>query len=119
MLGIEYMLNRSGPLSMAPSQFGIFAHSGIKNHHGTNQETIPSKDLQDGECVLKANESDSLKPSTPDLQFHVQPLSLDDLSIPDSLHKYKPKHTSITLTSNLGMCHDSILLSLCFFHINN
>lgn len=45
-IGLEYLLNRSGPMAMAPSQVGIFTRSG------------PEK-------------------ATPDLQYHVQPVSLD------------------------------------------
>ncbi|HUW37493.1 MAG TPA: GMC family oxidoreductase N-terminal domain-containing protein [Rhodocyclaceae bacterium] len=54
-MGIEYALTRSGPLSMAPSQLGIFARSD------------PSL-------------------ATPDLEFHVQPLSLDKFG--DPLHRF-------------------------------
>ncbi|MDV7271388.1 GMC family oxidoreductase N-terminal domain-containing protein [Thioclava sp. A2] len=45
-IGLEYVLKRSGPMSMAPSQLGAFAYS-----------------------------SDQM--ATPDLEFHVQPLSLE------------------------------------------
>ncbi|MDO5620890.1 MAG: GMC family oxidoreductase N-terminal domain-containing protein [Paracoccus sp. (in: a-proteobacteria)] len=45
-IGLEYLLRRSGPMSMAPSQLGAFARSG--------------PDV-----------------ATPDLEYHVQPLSLD------------------------------------------
>lgn len=45
-IGLEYLLNRSGPMAMAPSQVGIFTRSG------------PEK-------------------ATPDLEYHVQPVSLD------------------------------------------
>lgn len=54
-MGIEYALTRSGPLSMAPSQLGIFAKS---------DPTL----------------------ATPDLEFHVQPLSLDKFG--DPLHRF-------------------------------
>ena len=54
--GLEYLLFQSGPLSMAPSQLGMFVRS-------------------DPECV-----------ATPDLQFHVQPLSLDSFNEP--LHPF-------------------------------
>ena len=50
-IGLEYALKRSGPMSMAPSQLGIFTRSG------------PDKD-------------------TPDLQYHVQPVSLDKFGDP-------------------------------------
>ena len=55
MMGLEYLLFRRGPLTMAPSQLGLFAHS------------------------------DSSEP-TPDLEYHVQPLSLDKFG--DPLHSF-------------------------------
>ncbi len=55
MMGLEYALFRSGPLSMAPSQLGGFFHS-------------------------------SPEVATPDLEFHVQPLSLDKFG--DPLHPF-------------------------------
>jgi choline dehydrogenase len=55
VMGIEYALFRSGPLSMSPSQLGLFAKSD------------PSK-------------------ATPDLQYHIQPLSTDKLG--DPLHDF-------------------------------
>lgn len=54
-MGLEYMLFRSGPLTMAPSQLGAFAKSD------------PARE-------------------TPDLQYHVQPLSLDKFG--DPLHPF-------------------------------
>ncbi len=54
-IGLEYLLKRSGPMSMAPSQLGIFAKSS----------------------------SDRVWPN---LQYHVQPLSLDAFGEP--LHPY-------------------------------
>ena len=54
-MGLEYMLRRSGPLSMAPSQLGIFARSDPRL-------------------------------ATPDLEYHVQPLSTDRLGEP--LHRF-------------------------------
>ena len=54
-MGIEYALFRSGPLSMAPSQMGLFAKSDPR---------------------IK----------TPDLEFHIQPLSTDKLG--DPLHSF-------------------------------
>lgn len=44
-IGLEYLLNRSGPMAMAPSQLGMFTRSNPRYH-------------------------------TPNLQYHVQPLSL-------------------------------------------
>eukprot|EP00941_MAST-03F_sp_MAST-3F-sp1_P000110 g110.t1 len=54
-IGASYIFHQSGPLSMAPSQLGLFAKSG--------------PDVK-----------------TPDLQWHVQPLSLDKWGEP--LHKW-------------------------------
>ncbi|WP_218006102.1 GMC family oxidoreductase [Novosphingobium lentum] len=54
-MGLEYVVRRTGPLSMAPSQLGAFARS--------------RADL-----------------ATPDLQYHVQPLSLDHFGEP--LHPF-------------------------------
>ncbi len=54
-MGLEYALFRSGPISMSPSQMGLFAKSD------------PSK-------------------ATPDLQYHIQPLSTDKLG--DPLHDF-------------------------------
>ena len=51
MIGAEYALRRSGPMSMSPSQAGIFTRSG------------PEK-------------------ATPDLEFHIQPVSLDKFGEP-------------------------------------
>ncbi|WP_068115078.1 GMC family oxidoreductase [Tropicimonas marinistellae] len=50
-IGLEYLLTRSGPMSMAPSQLGAFAYS--------------SPDV-----------------ATPDLEFHVQPVTLDAFGQP-------------------------------------
>ena len=55
MMGVEYALFQTGPLTMAPSQLGIFTRS---------------DDLQD----------------RPNIQFHVQPLSLDKFG--DPLHRF-------------------------------
>jgi choline dehydrogenase len=54
-IALEYALMRSGPMSMAPSQFGMFTKSD------------PSR-------------------GTPDLEYHVQPLSTDKLG--DPLHPF-------------------------------
>ena len=54
-IALQYALTRSGPMSMAPSQFGMFTRSG------------PDK-------------------ATPDLEYHVQPLSTDRLG--DPLHPF-------------------------------
>lgn len=55
MIGLEYAFLRRGPLTMAPSQLGLFARS------------------------------DASMP-TPDLEYHVQPLSLDKFG--DPLHRF-------------------------------
>jgi len=55
MMGLQYALFRRGPLTMAPSQLGLFAHS-------------------------------STDEATPDLEYHVQPLSLDKFG--DPLHRF-------------------------------
>ena len=54
-IGLDYLLRQRGPMSMAPSQLGIFTRSD------------PAK-------------------ATPDLQYHVQPLSLDAFGEP--LHRF-------------------------------
>ena len=55
IMGLEYALFRRGPLTMAPSQLGLFAYS---------DKSVP----------------------TPDLEYHVQPLSLDKFG--DPLHSF-------------------------------
>lgn len=55
LMGLEYAFLRRGPLTMAPSQLGLFARSG------------PDQ-------------------ATPDLEYHVQPLSLDKFG--DPLHDF-------------------------------
>ena len=62
LIGLEYMLRRSGPMSMAPSQLGIFARSS-ERHDSANVE------------------------------FHVQPLSLDAFGSP--LHDYPGMTVSV------------------------
>ncbi len=54
-IGLRYAWSRTGPMSMAPSQFGMFARS---------DPSMP----------------------TPDLEYHVQPLSTDKLG--DPLHRF-------------------------------
>ncbi|KFB10261.1 GMC family oxidoreductase [Nitratireductor basaltis] len=61
-LALEYLLKRSGPLSMAPSQLGIFTRSDPRIE-------------------------------TPDLEYHVQPLSTDRLGEP--LHPYPAVTASV------------------------
>ena len=61
-IGLEYALKRSGPMSMAPSQLGIFTKSG------------PDKD-------------------TADLQYHVQPVSLEKFG--DPVHAFPAMTASV------------------------
>lgn len=56
LMGLEYALFRKGPLTMAPSQLGIFTHSSKQHEERAN------------------------------LQFHIQPLSLDRFG--DPLHRF-------------------------------
>ncbi len=80
-MAASYLWNRSGPLSMAPSQFGIFTKS-------------------------------SPEMATPDLEYHIQPLSTDKLGEP--LHSYpavtvsvcnlRPDSRGSTHISNAGPC---------------
>ena len=62
MIGIEYALRRSGPMSMAPSQLGAFTRSDPGRAH-------------------------------PNLQYHVQPLSLDAFGQP--LHTFNAFTASV------------------------
>jgi choline dehydrogenase len=62
MIGMEYVLNRSGPMSMAPSQLGAFAYSS------------PGQ--------LSAN-----------LEYHVQPLSLEKFG--EDLHSFNAITASV------------------------
>ena len=55
MMALEFALFQTGPLTMAPSQLGMFAHSDDKTE-------------------------------TPDIEYHVQPLSLDKFG--DPLHEF-------------------------------
>ncbi|MBU2981490.1 GMC family oxidoreductase N-terminal domain-containing protein [Lentibacter algarum] len=61
-IGLEYLLKRSGPMSMAPSQLGAFTKS--------------RPDLE-----------------TPDLEYHVQPLSLGAFG--EDLHPFDAMTTSV------------------------
>ena len=75
-IGLQYALSRSGPLSMAPSQFGMFTKSD------------PSLE-------------------TPDLEYHVQPLSTDKLG--DPLHDFPAITVSVCnlRPQSVGSCHVS------------
>jgi choline dehydrogenase len=65
LIGMEYALFQSGPMSMAPSQLGAFAKS------DPNDPTL----------------------TRPDLQYHVQPLSLDRFGEP--LHRFNAFTASV------------------------
>ena len=49
-IGLEYVLRRAGPMSMAPSQLGIFAMSA-----GSGSKKQFKKDLKDNKDKLKDN----------------------------------------------------------------
>ncbi len=73
-IALEYALKRSGPVSMAPSQFGMFTKS---------------------DPAL----------ATPDLEYHVQPLSTDRLG--DPLHPWPAITVSVCnlRPESRGSCH--------------
>ena len=73
-MAAEYALFRSGPLSMAPSQLGIFSRS---------DATV----------------------ATPDLEYHIQPLSTDKLG--DPLHPFPAVTVSVCnlRPESRGTCH--------------
>ena len=73
-IALQYGLTRSGPMSMAPSQFGMFTKSD------------PSLE-------------------TPDLEYHVQPLSTDRLG--DPLHPFPAITMSVCnlRPDSVGACH--------------
>lgn len=73
-IGLQYALTQSGPMSMAPSQFGMFTKS--------------NPDL-----------------ATPDLEYHVQPLSTDKLG--DPLHPFPAITVSVCnlRPDSIGHCH--------------
>ena len=73
-IALEYALARSGPMSMAPSQLGMFTKSD------------PAK-------------------ATPDLEYHVQPLSTDRLG--DPLHPFPAVTVSVCnlRPESVGSCH--------------
>lgn len=61
-IGMEYVLSRTGPMSMAPSQLGVFTRSDSGQQH-------------------------------PNIQFHVQPLSLEAFGQP--LHRFPAMTASV------------------------
>ncbi|GJH35275.1 choline dehydrogenase [Paraburkholderia hospita] len=65
MIGLQYLLMQSGPMSMSPSQLGAFARS----------------DVNDGSLTRS------------DLEYHVQPLSLDKFGEP--LHRFNAFTASV------------------------
>ncbi|MHA1158073.1 MAG: GMC family oxidoreductase [Alphaproteobacteria bacterium] len=73
-IALQYLATRSGPMSMAPSQFGMFT------------------------------KSDDAK-ATPDLEYHVQPLSTDRLG--DPLHPFPAITVSVSnlRPDSIGSCH--------------
>ncbi len=73
-IGMQYATSRSGPLAMAPSQFGLFTKS---------------------DPALE----------TPDLEYHVQPLSTDKLG--DPLHSFPAITVSVCnlRPESVGACH--------------
>ena len=73
-IGGEYLLRRSGPMSMAPSQFGMFTCSGPEE-------------------------------TTPDIEYHVQPLSTNRLGEP--LHSFPAITMSVCQLrpTSRGTCH--------------
>ncbi len=73
-IALQYGLTQSGPMSMAPSQFGMFTKS--------------NPDL-----------------ATPDLEYHVQPLSTDKLG--DPLHPFPAITVSVCnlRPESTGTCH--------------
>ncbi len=77
LMGLEYLLRRSGPLAMAPSQFGMFTRS---------------------DPALE----------TPDLEYHVQPLSTDRLG--DPLHAFPAITVSVCnlRPQSVGSCHIAV-----------
>jgi len=96
LIGLEYMWQRSGPLAMAPSQLGLFAHSGVPHPFdggGSGAASSTSSKLGKGSPGSAASAHG--QPSTPDLQFHVQPLSLGNLSDSSSLHPFPGMTASV------------------------
>lgn len=75
-IALEYGLRQSGPMSMAPSQFGMFT----KSDHSQD---------------------------TPDLEYHIQPLSTDKLG--DPLHPFPAITVSVCnlRPESVGSCHIS------------
>jgi choline dehydrogenase len=73
-MAVEYALFRRGPMSMAPSQLGIFSRS---------DETV----------------------ATADLEYHIQPLSTEQLG--DPLHRFPAVTVSVCnlRPESRGMCH--------------
>lgn len=73
-IGLEYALKRSGPLAMAPSQFGIFTRSSPEHE-------------------------------TPNIEYHVQPLSLEAFGQP--LHDFPALTVSVCnlRPESRGSCH--------------
>jgi choline dehydrogenase len=84
---MEYVCKQTGPLSMAPSQLGAFISSDLHtlgSHSGLSIDTSSP-----------GIASDPVSPSQlrPDLQYHVQPLSLDRFGSP--LHSFNAITASV------------------------
>ncbi len=77
-IGLEYLLKRSGPMSMAPSQLGAFAYS-------------------------------SSKYTSPNVEYHVQPLSLEKFG--EDLHSFNAFTASVcnVRPSSRGSVHINVL----------
>jgi len=108
LLGFQYVFIRRGPLAMAPSQFGVFARSNVKGDGtATRAATRAGSVLESPAASSPSSSSEGNRhhrdphPSpyerdTPDLQFHLQPLSLDDLGDPSmKLHPFPGLTTSV------------------------
>lgn len=76
-IGLEYMMYRSGPMAMAPSQLGCFARS---------SDVDIDDDGTSNDNTSNSNGSTNVKVASANLEFHVQPLSLDSFSEP--LHSF-------------------------------
>ena len=82
-IGLEYMIHRTGPMSMAPSQLGMFIHSDYKKHSYDN----------DSDNNSSSSSNSSGGGEYPDLQYHVQPLSLNKFGEP--LHPFNAFTASV------------------------
>ena len=81
-IGLDFLFNRSGPLSMAPSQLGAFAYS----QQDMYQKAVHSQQDRQDQAVVPSS-------MRPDLQYHVQPLSLERFGSP--LHEFSAFTASV------------------------